>query len=42
MTSGGEPAPIEKRMVAEYGIALDGVLAAAGHAEAPTGDEHHP
>jgi hypothetical protein len=25
MTSGGEPAPIEKRMVVEYGITLDGV-----------------
>jgi hypothetical protein len=25
MTSGGEPAQIEKRMVVEYGITLDGV-----------------
>ena len=25
MTSGGEPAEIEKRMVVEYGITLDGV-----------------
>jgi hypothetical protein len=25
MTSGGEPGPIEQRMVVEYGITLDGV-----------------
>ena len=25
MTSGGEPAQIEKRMVVEYGVTLDGV-----------------
>ena len=33
MVSGDEGRMIEKRMVVEYGVTLDGVLAATGHAE---------
>ena len=37
MVSSGKPGKLEHRMVVEYGINLDGVLAAAGDAQAAAG-----